>query len=513
MGSPVTIVGFSSANRVPGYYGETKYGAGPVSAASIPLILLLAGMKLTSGSAVANQDIVTILSKDDADAYFGPGAELARMCYAALLVPGVTIKAGAIPEAGGAAAATITITIGGTWTAVGTITLRINGEIMQYTVGAADSVNTTAAGIAALLNQDPRRPYTAAALSGVVTVTVNSKGVRGNQYIAFQDITKAPVGLTCVTAGGTPVTGGGIPFSGGSGADNCTTFLTLLTATQYDRICCSENDSTNLGRWNTQLNTNAGPTSNLTEHFITAVNGTNSAATSLAVALNMERMQLLQMLNGETAPWEMAAFMAATRCATEQTDPCAAYDDLVLTNTAPQSQVADVPSNATLQSLINNGVTPVYTRNGQALVSRSITTHSLSGSTPDYRTIDTSDAYVPDFVRVDIGLMWATDYKPSNPRVEDNPAADEKELPSGIAYPDSWNAAVTHKLRNYESGILSSTSAPTAQTVPPIITDVDDNLPTSNFDPISRRIMSAIPVVPAANQHQIGVSVRNVNPS
>lgn len=515
MGTPATIVGFSSSNKRPGYYGETKYGAGAISAASVPLVLLLSGLKLSGGSATANQDIVTILSADDADAYFGAGSELARMCYAALLQDGVTIKAGAIPEAGGAASATLTITIAGSWTAGGTLSYRINGETITQSTGAADTLANVVTNLTATLNNNARRPYSASGntSSGVITITIRNKTVRGNQYIVFQDTSKIASGMTSVLGGGTPVTGGGVPFSGGSGADSCATFLTLLTSTLYDRIVCSENDSTNLGVWNTQLSSNAAPEPGLTEHFITAVNGSLSAATALATALNMERMQLMWYLNCETAPWEMSSYFAAVRSATEQTDPCAAYDDLLLVNVAPQSQVADFPNDATLQSALNNGVTPVYTKNGQALLCRSITTHSLNGSTPDYRTIDTSDAYVPDFVRNDIGLMWNTEFKPANPRVADDPPASARPLPSGVGTPSNWNATVTKKLRNYENGILSNSSSPTAQTVPPIISDVDDNLPESSYSTSQRAIIGVIPVVPAANQHAIGVSVRNVNPS
>jgi hypothetical protein len=143
----------------------------------------------------------------------------------------------------------------------------------------------------------------------------------------------------------------------------------------------------------------------------------------------------------------------------------------------------------------------------------SITSHSLNGSTPDYRTFNTSDAYVPDFVRKDIGLYWSTVFKPGNPRVADDPAGDSKPLLSGVACPSTWNPAIVQKLRNYERGILASGSAPTTPTVAPIIINVSDNLPTTVYDPIAKRLVSVIPVVPAPPNHQLGISVRQVTSS
>jgi len=40
--------------------------------------------------------------------------------------------------------------------------------------------------------------------------------------------------------------------------------------------------------------------------------------------------------------------------------------------------------------------------------------------------------------------------------------------------------------------------------------DVDANPPLAGFDSIAKRIMSGLPVIPAPNQHQIGVQVQQV---
>lgn len=572
-----TIVGFATNNRVPGVYGETVYGAGAISAASVPLVLLLVGTMISPGSAVSNQDVKSILSEDDANTYFGAGSELARMCYSALKVPGVNIKAAPVAEAGGAVAATQVITISGTWTSSGQVSYRVNGEVVSLVIGGTDSTSQVATNLAAQFNQDPKRPYVAAASGSQVTLTLKSKGARGNGYITFQDTSLAPSGFVTTIAGATwaggvakttssPVSfvvptvsngyyykctvagttaaspeptwptsiggtvtdgtvtwtcwgkvlpGSATTWGGGTGTEDVATLLGVLTPTQYDRIVTSEIDSTNLGKWVTFLNTQAGPTSNILEHLICATNGTLAATTTLAtVTLNAQRVQIMWQLNGETAPWEAAAYFGAYRCSSEQQDPAASYDDIVLP-IAPQSQPSDRPSNPVLQSAVNNGITPIYTSvsGSQALLCISITSHSLNGSTPDYRTFNTSDAYVPDFVRKDIGLYWTTVFKPSNPRVNDDPPGDAKPLASGIATPTTWNAEITAKLKKYEKGILASGSDVTKPQVAPIIVDVDQNPPTTVYDPVAKRLVSIIPVVPAPPNHQLGISVRQVTSS
>lgn len=569
------IVGFSSSNRVPGFYGETVYGAGALSAASIPLILLLVGTMLTGGTATPNQDIVDILDAETADAKFLPGSELSRLCYSALKVPGVKIKAAPVAEAGGAVGAAQVFTFGGSWSSAGDITFRVNGEIITYTAGSTDTVATTCTNVAALFNSNSRRPYTATATATQVILTLKSKGARGNNFISFVDTGKAPSGLTCRNAGpawtggatvttsspisfvvptaangfyykcttggvtaaspeptwpttigatvsdngvvwtcwGKVLTGSATTWGGGAGTESVATLLSLITAQGFDRIVVAQQDSTNLGLWKTQVNNAAGPTYNLLQHLIAGVNGTFASAVTLATTLNSERLQLLWQPYGETNPAESAAYFAALRCSTEQGDPDAAYDDALLPNTAPNSQISDRPSQPVLQSAINNGLTVIYTdpTGTEARICRSVTTHTLTGSTPDYRTLDTSDAYVPDFVRRDIGLHWSTVFKPNNPRNADDPAPDQKARASGVATPSLWNADVEAKLRRYEKGNLSSNASPNASTVAPIIIDVDTNKPTSGYDPVAKRIMSIIPVVPAPNTHQIGVSVRNVS--
>lgn len=523
------IPGLSSATKRPGFYGRVVSPAGKISAASIPLVILLVGNKTSAGSMTADGTPVLITGADDADAFAGPGSELACMAYGiggtgaqggaaggALAVSGAKIYLAAVTEASSSpAAATATVTIAGTWTTGGSLTYRLSGVPVTINVGASDSVTDVAVSIKNAVNANVRFPFTATNSAGVLTLTTKNQGLRQNWHSLFQDTTRKPAGLTSTLTGGSSMTGGGKHFTGGLGSDSPTALLASIVATQFDRIAvaCGDNtlDTTNIALWKTQLNNQAAPSSVILEQLVMASNDTLTNAASIAnTTLNDIRFQMLWALNIETHPSVIAATFASKRAVTEQVDPCASYDALSVADSlpgvAPQTQNADRATGAQQETALGEGVTPLVTMpDGTVRVARSITTHCLNGSTPDYRVLDTSGTTVPDFVLKDLQLIWETDFLPNNPRVSDNPAEELPTPPAGVAYPDLWNATVENELKNLAQGIGLPLGLP--------ILDANQTLanpPVSNFDASGKFIVCAAPVVPAANQHIIGVAVLNV---
>lgn len=498
----IQVVGFSNTMKVPGFYADTIYNAGPISIGDIPLICLLVGNQLSTGSATPDSSIFDIFSTADADTYYGAGSELAVMCYAALQIPGVKIKAAACAEGGGAVAATATITITGTWTTGGTITYRVDGVPIYVTVLSTDTISTLADSIVLAANGTSHLSATALKGAGaafVVTLTRKSKGPRGNQGTLAQDITGLPTGCVSTIAGGSALTGGIVPFTGGTTADNLTTLLGVLGSDQYDRIAFAENDATNAAKIKTFLNTQAGSLVGFLMHAVITVNGTLSSAISLAqTTFNAERVEVCWYLNSETIPSAISATFTAYRTSIEQADPDAAYDGYLLPGVLPQQFHADWAITSVLVSALDNGVTPIGTnRTGSAYIVRAVTSHSLdSGGNPDYRTLDTSQAVVPDYVRNTLRLYWLTSFKIQNPKVGPDPAPTARAAPAGVATPSLWNRNVKNILIGLEANL--------------ILTAVDANPPVTEYNATAKRLMSIVPVVACPNQHQIGVSVRGV---
>lgn len=491
----IVIPGFVDSDKVPGAVVETVYGRGKQSIGANPVLLVVTGNKLTAGTAVADQDITQVFSETDADTLYGAGSEIAMQCYAALQFPGVTLFGVPVAEATSSpASATLTLTVAGTWSTSGTIVVGLAGKKIAVAVGSADSVTTVALNLSNAINGVPRLPMSSAPAVGVVTVTVLSKGTRGNDYVCTKDLSSAPAGLTLTLAGGTALTGGVTPFSGGTGADSVTNVLALLTTQVWDYQAWAQNDATNAALIKAQLESQAGP---LLQHPGFAVFAKNrSTATSISFAqttLNEQLACVVHMTNGETHPCQMAAQVASMFAITVGANPNTRYINTVMPTVAPQSQRADVAGRSTLSALLNAGVTPLTTVNGVVQLVDAIQTHCLNGSSPDFRTYHVGDVFVPIRVSKEIGLQWGV-FSAANPYAGPDPSDGQQPAPQGTATPSLWVAEGTALLKSFEA--LNW------------LQDVDTNGMVAEWNPTSKRIMSAIPNVVRSQNIQGGHSIR-----
>lgn len=492
MSASIVIPGLTNSFKVPGAWRETKYGTGKNSVGAIPVKLVVTGTKTTAGSATPDQDIVRIFSEEEADAYLGEGSEGAMQCYAALAIAGVTLYAAPVAENASAVAATLTITIAGTWTTGGTVTVYLAGRAIQATANIGDSPTVVATALRDAINGTSRLPFTATNTAGAVAVSVRSKGVRGNDYICRKDLSAAPTGLTVTLAGGSALTGGMVPFTGGTGADDVTTVLGLLATDVYDIQAWAQNDTTNAGLIKTALASEAGPLVMHLEHAVFAKTRTLSAANTFASStLNAYRCSVAWLENSESAPSFLAAQVAAARAVLVGDNPNYRYDNYVLPTVAPQSQKSDIPLTGELNAALNSGVTPLTTLNdGTVKIVRAIQSHCLNGSAPDYRTLDWGDVDVPDRASKELGVGWDA-YSEVNPVAGPDPAEGEETPPAGVATPQLWNAEASSILQDMieSKWVLSFTAV-------------------SEWNDDANRIMTVANVKVRPLNHALGVSVR-----
>jgi phage tail sheath gpL-like len=275
--------------------------------------------------------------------------------------------------------------------------------------------------------------------------------------------------------------------------------LAALFPSRYHRIAAAQNDPVNAARWKAQMDSKASPLEGREEQLCFAHTGLLSAAQGLARnTLNNWRMQVGWLLNGESHASEIAARLAAGRVQAEQDNPNSGFDGYVLTGIAPQAARGDWPQRSTQQAALDQGVTPLVTdESGNVSVVRAITSHCLNGTDPDYRTLDTAESVVPDYVRDVLRVFWSTDFVVANPYVRGDPSPEEHDPPQGVATPKTWNAAVQSRQLDLQTAL--------------IITEVEANPPVSEFNKTAKRIMSAVTAIPLPLQHQIGVSVRQKN--
>lgn len=498
----IIVEGFSDSNKVPGFYGQTIYGAGRSAFGTASMKVLVVGLKTATGTLVEDVDIKEVFSPDDADLYGGLGSEVARMARAAMRTKGPRyFMAAPSAPTGSPTAATATITFTGTFATAGTVTYWVAGVRVEVNFAASDTTVTLAAERAeAAFNANAQLPVTAANVAGVLTLTSKQTSIRANQLFLAQDTSLAPSGMTSTIAGGTAiVTNQLVPFTGGTGVEAMTTLLAALHPSRYDRIAFAQNDATSLAEIEAYVDDKAGPLVGRLEHVVIGSTGILSAATSLAQStLNDQRFELKWLQHGETPPAEMAAAWAAYRASREQPNPNQGYDGHVIPGVVGQRFTSSRPNVATQQSALDNGVSVCTTNDeGEAITVRAITTRSLNGSDPDYKTLDTAAAVVPDYVRDRLRFVWSTEFVRENPWVQDDPGDGDPTPPAQVAFPRLWNSRVQEEL--------------VAMQTERIITAVAANPPASEFNSVAKRIMSSVDVYPLPIQHQIGQVVRQLN--
>jgi phage tail sheath gpL-like len=508
--SPFEILGFTTDDFVPGFVSQVIHGAGGLSAGSATLKVLLVGNKTSAGD-MAVETPTQVFSNNDADARAGAGSELARKAYAALLVPGVSVWLVAVADPAGTSA-TLTITFASNAGSDGTNKYWIGGRPVQLQIDSGMTPTQSGDRLVLQIAANPKLGCTAVNASGTVTLTWKQTGPRGNDIIVRQDVSAGPTTQTSTLGGsGTAISGLGKKFGGGATADDLTNVATATFPGWYQRVSLAARDATQLGVWEASMDSKAGPFEMRPQHTVAAVNGALAAAQSLAqTTLNNARFQLLWQLNGESDPAELAAFVAALRAVTEQADPNASFSGYAMpapvgttSGIAPHTRDVDSPQRSTRKAALMTGVTPIRTENGQAVLDRSITTRCLNGTNPDYNTLDTGTAYVPDFVRYAGSLAWA-EFRKQNPNVADDAPAEGPERPSGFATPKTTTGLFYQLLKSMEGLPGVPLYAGLAR---PILIDVDLNRPASRYDRAARRIMSAVPCIPAPKNEQIGVTV------
>lgn len=193
---------------VPGHYTETSGRRAGASTPAIPKRVTLVGQRFSGGTKAAGVPF-RIFSAQDADGYAGVGSQLAEMAHVARAINGsVELWGIGLADDGAAVAASCTVTFAGTCTREGTYAgyvspYLVENSIMRGRYYLKVTAGMTAAQVAAawvlVVNADPYRVATAAAVGAVVTLTMRNAGVMGNQAVATHSIFPGedlPTGIT-----------------------------------------------------------------------------------------------------------------------------------------------------------------------------------------------------------------------------------------------------------------------------------------------------------------------------
>jgi len=301
-------------------------------------------------------------------------------------------------------------------------------------------------------------------------------------------------------ADGVQTAAGYVRFHGGVGTDDASNVIELLEAAEYRRIAIAQNDPTNAALWEAHLDEQSAPLVGHLEQGIFGHNGTLAAAVALSqTTLNAYLCGLYARRNSRKHPAQIAARVAGLRCVAESRNPWTRHDGIW--NDISAQLWTDVPADssdewthAEQKALLNAGVSPIADFAGTTSVVRSITTHSLSGTDPDYRCLDTANVSVSQYVRDEVKALARAEAESNHGVGPDLP--DGLPQIEGVSTPRIWGATIQARLEEIEAVGW--------------IRDVAGKPPIVAYNEVTDANESIVPVVVRPHQHQIFASIRQV---
>lgn len=456
--SDINLIGLTSSWAVPGVYIQVDPGAGQSSAGEGTLSALILGNKLSTGSATADTVLygpdtsVAVSSESDVIAQFGSGSEIHRSWLKFTAVNQSTpVYMVAVSEGGSAQAASLIMTIAGTATSAGAIRIHVGGESVDVGFAPGDGYDAITDTAVALVNAQTRWAVVASDDShGALTLTAKQKGTRGNLLRAWaQVIPSANTGVTVST--GAPTL-----FSGGSVSDNNSTALATVEGRRFYYIVSAANDATNLSRVSEQVDDQALPLNGIRQRFFSGSSDTLANTITLATGVNDPRGEIVWQQDSDWTPSEVASLAAAVYSLEESgTVPVLNLNSFGNTTgtvalwslKAPEKGTAPTP--VQLNSALQNGITPIaVSRQGSYLVKR-ITSHSLTGSTQDFRIRDAGKLTVCDFFGDQAGALLSE--ATAGKLIGDDPIGNEPAPPANVFTPRQAKGIVAGLLNQFAS--------------------------------------------------------------
>lgn len=386
MASPhITFDSIPASIRKPGKYFEFNNSLAIRTLPSNLARVLVIAQMLSTGSATANT-IQQVFDEATAAALFGRGSQAHRMCKAAIRAnPYLQLFVMPVADNGAGVAATATITYTGPASAPGSVYINALGTELTVPVVTADTATAIATAVVAAINANTDLPVTAANAAGVVTLTARNKGLQGNSLRVL------------ATASATGVTAAATAFTSGLNDPDLTAPLAAAQQAPQEIICVPYTAIAPLTALRSHLVFISGPMEQRRAVAVAASTGTLSAATTLAAALNSERITLGLLPGSYTPSDELAAVYAATIASEE--DPARPFNTLAL----PRIGVPPVASRLTRveqEACLSNGVTPLEVGPGDTVqIVRAITTYTVNPqAVADISWLDLTTIRTMDYV-------------------------------------------------------------------------------------------------------------------
>lgn len=333
MSGSITVPGYSSSNRVPGFYlALDNTGANTASAARR---ILLVGQMLPTGSGTAGAAAISG-GVSDAIAKYGEGSQCHIMVRDYRTIDS-TGEVWVLPlqDDAAAQAATGSFSLTGTATSSGTLPLYIADQLVAVGISVGDTAATVATNAVTAAKAVTGLPVSVSAAAGVITVTALNKGLAGNGI----QLGVAVLG----TAGGQSVPSGlsvaVAQLSGGTqNPTGLATALAALGTRVYDLVGHPYTDTASLTAFKDLFDNSIGrwaPMEQLYGHHITALRGTYGEATTFGLAQNDPHGTVMPISDSPSSPMSWAAQLTAVTAVSMRENPALPVRGLALTVMPP----------------------------------------------------------------------------------------------------------------------------------------------------------------------------------
>jgi len=342
----------------------------------------------------------------------GYGSIMAAMAAMYMLNdPSADVHALPVSDAGGATAATDTITFTGPATAAGTLALYIAGVLVPVAVSVGDTATTIATNTVAAITASTGQavstmancglPVTAASAAGVVTLTAVNKGLCGNDIdvrinyrgTAAGEVTPAGVGVAIATP----------QCSGGATNPTITTALANLADQAFDFIVVAATDSATLNALQAWLSDATGRWSPLQQIYggvFAAMRGSAGALATAGATRNDQHLELYGFYDSPSPVWAWAAYMAALQAASLRNDPAQPVQFLSGQGLLAPPVQSRFPLTVRNTTLLYSGIsTFTVNANGNVVIENAITTYITNAQgTPDNSYLEIETLYTLIYV-------------------------------------------------------------------------------------------------------------------
>lgn len=372
----------------PGVYAELNAYGGSAGLPANTMKLLLIAQRLTAGT-VAQGVVQQVFTEADAATYFGAGSTAHLMVIQALAVNrDLPLFVVTMDDAGSSAAATATLTLSGTATSSGTLTMFIGAKRVDVGVVTGDDPTALATKARAAINAIPSMPVTATGTVGAIILTAKNKGTVGNQLVLRAVNTAAAVTLSATK----------VAFASGATDPTWQTALDAAFPTQFHVIAFQSTVQADIVKLKTHIDSASSALEMREGRAFAPASPTDAVATvtGVATAINHERVSIVYERGSYSTGFELVATVAA--CVASEPSPSRPFNGLIL----PGIAIPDVPDRLTRseqETLLAAGVTPIMVSNQDSAIVRLVTTRTSINSVADLTLIDTSAIACLDYFR------------------------------------------------------------------------------------------------------------------